>query len=253
MYEEHAVSPALSKVVACTWQHTSDDETLAAVVPDACVDIVWDGTRLAIAGPDTRPVQHMLRTGTRIVGLRFATGAAGGLLGVPASAVRDASVELQQLWGDPARRLAERLDRASNDGHAVAAMRALQDAVSERLRTDGGQVDELVLAATRALRRGCQGSQGAQEARAPGISQLAAALGVSERQLRRRCDAAVGYGPKFLSRVLRFQALRQRMRSDPQLSLAQLASALGYVDQAHLTHEFGELSGSAPGRLRRAG
>ncbi len=30
-------------------------------------------------------------------------------------------------------------------------------------------------------------------------------LGVSERQLRRRFEDAVGYGPKTLARVLRFQ------------------------------------------------
>ena len=45
------------------------------------------------------------------------------------------------------------------------------------------------------------------------------ALGVSERQLRRRFADAVGYGPKTLARVLRFQrflALARRRRARPR-------------------------------------
>ena len=37
------------------------------------------------------------------------------------------------------------------------------------------------------------------------VAELGSALGVSERQLRRRFADAVGYGPKTLARVLRFQ------------------------------------------------
>jgi methylphosphotriester-DNA--protein-cysteine methyltransferase len=35
--------------------------------------------------------------------------------------------------------------------------------------------------------------------------EVAAQVGLSLRQLRRRCHAAVGYGPKTLQRILRFR------------------------------------------------
>jgi transcriptional regulator GlxA family with amidase domain len=84
----------------------------------------------------------------------------------------------------------------------------------------------------------------------PSVAQLSASLGVSERQLLRRCDAAFGYGPKLLARVLRFQAFVQALRVHSQLGLAELALGLGYADQAHLAHDTSELAGQTPRQLR---
>jgi AraC-like DNA-binding protein len=79
---------------------------------------------------------------------------------------------------------------------------------------------------------------------------VAAEIGLSLRQLRRRCHAAVGYGPKTLQRILRFQmfvSLVDRDRAD----LATLAAQTGYADQAHLTRECLSLSGLTPAALAR--
>ena len=72
-------------------------------------------------------------------------------------------------------------------------------------------------------------------------------VGLSARQLRRRCQTAVGYGPKTLQRVLRFQRF-VRMLDDPAgpPDLAVAAARAGYADQAHLTRECRELSGLTP-------
>ena len=79
-------------------------------------------------------------------------------------------------------------------------------------------------------------------------------LGLSDRQLLRRFRVAVGYGPKTLDRVLRFQRFLARagaVATDDE-SLARLALELGYSDQAHLTRECVRLSGLTPGRLAHA-
>jgi AraC-like DNA-binding protein len=72
-------------------------------------------------------------------------------------------------------------------------------------------------------------------------------LFVSPRQLRRRCLDALGFGPKTLHRILRFQAFfalvhYQAERGD----LTQLATRSGYADQAHLSRECLRLSGLTP-------
>jgi transcriptional regulator GlxA family with amidase domain len=77
-------------------------------------------------------------------------------------------------------------------------------------------------------------------------------LGVSERQLRRRCVAAYGYGPQLLTRVMRFQAAVDQLRSPVRPSLAEVAVLAGYVDQSHLSHDVGEFSGLTPSALHRA-
>ena len=77
-------------------------------------------------------------------------------------------------------------------------------------------------------------------------------VGLSVRQLRRRCHAAAGYGPKTLQRVLRFQRfVRMLDAAAPPPDLASAAALAGYADQAHLTRECAALSGLTPAALAR--
>lgn len=75
---------------------------------------------------------------------------------------------------------------------------------------------------------------------------MADRLGLSQRQLHRRCLPLLGYGPRHLSRVLRLQ----RALAAPG-SLAEVAHACGYADQAHLSREVRDLTGTTPTALRR--
>lgn len=73
------------------------------------------------------------------------------------------------------------------------------------------------------------------------VGAVSSSLGVSERQLLRRFRDAVGYGPKTLDRVLRFQRFLALGGPGPAggsgEALAGLAASAGYADQAHLTRE----------------
>jgi AraC-like DNA-binding protein len=80
------------------------------------------------------------------------------------------------------------------------------------------------------------------------VETLAGELGLSERQLRRRCHAAAGYGPKTLQRVLRFRRFLAARNPD----LARAALDAGYADQSHLTRECTRLAGATPAALLRA-
>ena len=86
-------------------------------------------------------------------------------------------------------------------------------------------------------------------ARAPAtpVPALASAVGLGERQLRRRFTAAVGYGPKTLARIVRFRVALGRVRAGEPLAAAALAA--GYADQAHMTRELVALGGRTPGAL----
>jgi transcriptional regulator GlxA family with amidase domain len=82
------------------------------------------------------------------------------------------------------------------------------------------------------------------------IEQLSDWIGFSNRQLRRRFIAAVGYGPKMFQSVLRFQRLLH-LASDKNAprNLARLSADAGYADQAHMTREVQRFSGSPPSVL----
>jgi transcriptional regulator GlxA family with amidase domain len=115
----------------------------------------------------------------------------------------------------------------------------LASALTKRLAA-AGRTDSLVLAASRRL--GVPGSR---------VTELADALGISDRQLRRRFHEAVGYGPKTLDRILRFQRFVARIRAvdSGDEDLARIAADLGYADQAHLSRDSVRLAGLTPREL----
>ncbi|WP_328912773.1 MULTISPECIES: helix-turn-helix transcriptional regulator [unclassified Streptomyces] len=197
------------------------------VLPDGCMDLIWYEGTLLVAGPDT--VAHLAedRPGTDYAGLRFAPGAGPALLGAPAREVRDLRVPLDALWpGADARRLAERV--------AAGPAAGLEGWAVDRVRATGA-ADPLPGAVAGALARGRP------------VAEVAAGTGLGERQLRRRCEAAFGYGPKTLARVLRLQRALALARRGT--SFAEVAVAAGYADQPHLAREVRALTGVPLGRL----
>jgi transcriptional regulator GlxA family with amidase domain len=84
------------------------------------------------------------------------------------------------------------------------------------------------------------------------VGALGPAVGLGERQLRRRFLDSVGYGPKTLARVLRFQRLLALLTDDRlgRPTLAEAAARAGYADQAHMTAECTRLAGRSPAAVR---
>jgi hypothetical protein len=85
--------------VACAWASRPSPAAPGQVLPDACVDIIWDGERVFVAGPDTGPVPIEARPGLCYAGIRFLPGKAPPFLGAAASDLLDLRVDLADLWG----------------------------------------------------------------------------------------------------------------------------------------------------------
>jgi AraC-like DNA-binding protein len=81
------------------------------------------------------------------------------------------------------------------------------------------------------------------------VDRMATVLGISERHLRRRFLALVGYNPKTFQRILRFQKLLAIARAHPSTRLDLVALLAGYADQAHMTREVGQFAGVTPSAL----
>jgi AraC-like DNA-binding protein len=208
---------------------SSRDELPARVLPDGCMDLLWDGRSLQVAGPDTHAFLTRQLAPLDRSGLRLAPGQAPRLLGVPAHALRDQRVELAELWSPAdAEPWVQRLAAADRPGEV------LEDLAHELARTAPG-ADPTVEAIAGRM------------ADAAPVRATAATLGLSERQLHRRSLDAFGYGPKLLAKILRLQrALTLAHRGEP---LAQVAAAAGYYDQPHLARDVHQLAGVPLGEL----
>ncbi|MER5882917.1 helix-turn-helix domain-containing protein [Streptomyces sp. NPDC001941] len=193
------------------------------VLPDGCMDLLWSGGRLYVAGPDT----HAYVPGGQAAhwaGVRFAPGVAPALLGVPAHELRDRRVDLAELWpAAEARRLAARVAGAGDP------VRALEE-VALRRAAEAPEPDPLMRAVARSLDGGAS------------VAGTADALALSARQLHRRSLDAFGYGPKTLARVLRLQRALSHVRGGTSYATAALAA--GCADQAHLAREMRALAGT---------
>jgi AraC-like DNA-binding protein len=237
-YREFAPPRQLHSVVACRWvrrvpRKPGGGTTL--ILPDGCVDLIWRDGKLMVAGLDGRARPSPIRPGETIVGLRLRPGVAGAVLGVPASEVLDEHPALDEVVDRGAGELAERLSETNDE---IEAFELVEGLVTTQLQET--EPDPIVLAATRRL--GFSGSR---------VDSLAEALGISDRQLRRRFHRAVGYGPKTLDRVLRFRRLVSRAPAieSGDAALARIAADLGYADQAHMTRDCLSLSGLTPPHL----
>lgn len=232
MYREHPTTAGPG--TTCTWDRVVAEPAAPLIVPDGCVDLVWfsDGD-LEVAGPDTGPRHATLADAVEIVGVRIGPGAARSVLGVPASAVRDQQLPLRDLgrtWEVLADRLAERAGAAD-----LAVRRAALAAAVAALPRTGD--DRVVASAVRLL-------EADPRLR---VREVAGRVGLSSRQLQRRFDEAVGYGPKTFARVARLQ--RFARITGPMTSLGETAVAAGYASQSHLSDEVRALTGSTPVRF----
>jgi AraC-like DNA-binding protein len=212
--------------VACLWFRDPDPhDREQRVLPDACVDVVLVGDRLVVAGPQTAARVVTIPAGAPSIGVRFRVGAAGAALGVPAAELLDLAVGVDELWGGE---------------------------VTDRVLSSATPLRELVAAVGRRLDRGPDAL-----VRAAATGTPRQALGIGDRQLRRRFADAVGYGPKTLERILRFQRFLSLAAGPAPAAarpdLARLAFEAGYADQAHLTRECSRLAGLPPAALLASG
>ncbi|MEU1213090.1 helix-turn-helix domain-containing protein [Streptomyces sp. NPDC005790] len=197
------------------------------VLPDGCMDLLWVGGRLLVAGPDTRAFTPAAALSGSCVGIRFAPGTAPALLGVPAYELRDRRVALDALWpGREVRGLTERIAAADEPA-------AVLEGIALRRAARTGPADPLTVAVAARLRQGCS------------VAATAHAVGLGARQLHRRSLAAFGYGPKTLARVLRLQRALDLVRTGTPY--AEAAYAAGCTDQAHLAREMRDLAGTTLG------
>jgi AraC-like DNA-binding protein len=238
-YRERRPAPALRRRFVCLWSQAIGQggaDYPQRVLPDGCIDILWIGEDApVIVGPATRMFVARLAPGSLVIGARLRPGMGPSVLDLPVCEARDQEVPLDLAWrgsDDLSGRLAERRG-------IEARLAVLEAALIERV-AEARACDPLVDAGVAWLASSSSGR----------VRDLCRSAGVSERQLRRRFDAAVGYGPKTLARILRLQRTLALHRAwGGQSGLAGLAVEAGYADQAHMSRELKALTGRSPRAL----
>jgi AraC-like DNA-binding protein len=236
-YVERLPTPSLARLASSVWIQQVDEPLAQRHVPHGGAEVRCVlGQMPRLLGPLTASTHQPVPAGGTVVGIRLRPGAVGALTALPAEELVDQDVAGSDVWSGQSR-LTDLLGDAPSPAAALDLLQAfVARSTAER--------DPLVDEAVRHLMP--WGS---------GTTTLPAMLSISERQLRRRCRAAVGVGPKELQRILRFQGFIARVQSvvavpgSEDVDLAQWAVDAGYHDQAHLGRESRRLAGATPGEV----
>jgi AraC-like DNA-binding protein len=253
---EHPVHDALAPFIKCIWSQESDraifDVGRERILPDSCVELVIHFrdpflTHFADGSSDLQPqsfvvgqMKRFLEIGPAgrmgLIAVRFRARGAYLFFQRPLSEVAAGIVDLKDILKSRARELTERIALA---GEMTARVKIIEEALLELLSRNG-HLDQTVDQGLKLI----DANRGQLN-----VGQLAAHLGVSNRQLLRRFQHAVGLSPKEYARVSRFlHAVRCLSEREPG-TLTETAIACGYYDQAHFNHEFREMAGMAPGEF----
>jgi AraC-like DNA-binding protein len=188
------------------------------------------------AGAYGRYFEFANRAPASIVGVHFRPGGALPFLGVPPGELADRHVDLDVLWGRAASELRERLCAAITSTQRFAV---LESVLRSRLQAHVPGHRVVPYALEQLARPGCT------------VAEVAASVELSRRRFTQVFTSEVGMSPKQLSRVFRFQRVKELARRAKAPDWGQLALAYGYFDQSHLINDVREFTGTTPVGLIR--
>lgn len=169
-----------------------------------------------------------------------ATGAL--LAGASMAGYTDRFVDVAEVLGGDGRQLTDRVRAAmAADPSSPAAHHAAMDAVAGALRrflpidADGELVNRVAAFVE-------------SRSDVTRVALVCAEFGLSERSLQRLASRRLGLTPKWMIQRRRLHEAVERLRSRTT-PLAEVAAALGYADQPHVTRHFARVTGTTPGEF----
>ena len=197
--------------------------------------------RAAVVGVHTRPGGHLLLAGRlHVFTIQFQPTGFHALFGTPQGLLTDMATAAADLMSaDEVSSLTERLAGAKGMAVRTAIADAWLLGRMAKLRPVSGAVawaSRMIVNTSGRVR----------------IDSLVQRSGIGARQFERRFHIQVGTQPKRFARIVRLRCALRLRREHPFQSWTEIAAEAGYVDQAHMIHEFRALSGDRPGRVSAA-
>lgn len=158
------------------------------------------------------------------------------LTGLSMDGISNRAVSLEDLFGGEGRHLPERLAAEANWAHRFD----LLDSMLARAAANGPEPDPEVAWAWSVL---------TQTHGTASVGKIVAETGWSRARLANRFRNQIGLTPKAAARVLRFGRAMTLLAAPGHRSLASIALACGYFDQAHFNRDFRTFAGCSPGEL----
>jgi AraC-like DNA-binding protein len=186
-----------------------------------------------LCGPHSRFFVIDTEEQDSVLGVHFKPGGAFPFFPLPADELQNQHVSLEDLWGQEARLIRERILAAPT---AQAKLFAMEACLLERLVKP--------LEHHRSVSFALSAFAGAERTRT--VTEVSERIGLSSRRFIQLFRDQVGLTPKLFCRVRRFQRVLSLLNHGNQIDWVEVAASCGYFDQAHFIHDFKDFSGINP-------
>jgi AraC-like DNA-binding protein len=176
--------------------------------------------------------QFKTRSDFTLFGVYFYPHSLKTLFNLPASALTNAMVDSETLWGNEGKLLEEKVILAPD---TLTRIKLVTNFLLKRIKTVERREQSFITLMKNVVDNNSLMS----------IPAFANDFNLSRRQLERRFKELSGFSPKDFFRVVRFKNVLKASEL-PNKTLAQIAIDSGYYDQSHFTHEFKKFSGYSP-------
>jgi AraC-like DNA-binding protein len=262
--DRHQPSAALAPFVDYywipRWDLRGEPPYEQAILPHPNVHLVFEASGAGIFGVDRRLFTRSLSGLGLAFGVRFRAGCFRPFWQAPISQLTDRVIPAVRMFGSAAEKTRQAIMRAgacsgsgsgsgfgsgfgsgsgSGSDEADARMAGLAEALLYSVLPERDPVADQVAALV------------ARITDDPGlrrVDELCVASGLSARTLQRLFADYVGVSPKWVMRRARLHEAAACADSGEPVDWAELASDLGYADQAHLTRDFTVTIGIPPTR-----
>jgi AraC-like DNA-binding protein len=195
--------------------------------------------QVPLFGANGGPFRVRVKGGFAVTGFAIRPSGWHALFAEPHHLVADRMLPLQDLWGDLADTMLASMRAAKDDAGQLAAM---ESAIKRRIEALNSPAPDAQMAQFEVFARTNSTIR---------VEDAAGQLGLSVRQLERRCRASFGLTPKAVLRRSRFLDSATAFRGFSTPSEAEL-NALDYFDQSHMNREFRRFTGLTPGQFAQA-
>ncbi|AUP78506.1 AraC family transcriptional regulator [Flavivirga eckloniae] len=245
-FQEYIPPPLLNPYIDTFWVSANDGITASKILPDGCVDIVFDcgddsnsfsDDSIRISGMMTKYKQVVSKQDSETFGIRFKTGLFSSISNFPLSEIKNKTIHASEVLPDLN---ALFLDELLNKKNRIDKIRFLEEFLKNQLYFANNHKNDLILSVCASIRSSFQ---------AINLVQIAQQHHISLRQLERGFKMIVGVTMKEYHTIVRFTKTMESISKYPEKSLLHTAFDNGYFDHAHLTKNVRKMAGINPSQI----
>jgi AraC-like DNA-binding protein len=243
--------PKLQSLIRCYYISESDyrNDVKDVFYADGCIEVVFHlglnfyrgnqkESAAKVIGQITQPLPMRANGTGRTFGIWFLPHAFSMFTKIPLNEINDKAIALDHVFD---RTFIELVNSSIHENNIQEVVDATNNYLGSKLTTTHHTRDKITAHAVQYILT----QKGNTD-----LDQLSDDCGISNRYLQQLFMEKVGFSPKFLIRIARFQQALNQLSRHEDASLTELTYRMGYYDQAHFIREFKEFTGTTPSQFQ---